>query len=72
MKNFFKHFCIIFCAIIFSCDDKEASLEELNISPQIEYFSNDVTEWQIASGSTIDAEAKVWTTDNEFCYCRFK
>jgi len=68
MKNLYKHFCLIFCVIIFSCDDKEASLQELNSSPQIEYFSSDITEWQVVSGVTIETEAKVWTPDNNLNY----
>ena len=67
MKSVLKYFCIIFATLIFSCDDKDAALEDLNVAPQMQYFSTELGEWQPAIGF-IAGYAKVWTPDNNLNY----
>lgn len=68
MKNFLKYCSLILCVLIFSCDDKYASLAALNKSPQLEYFPNAEQGWLIAGGFIITGEAKKWTPDNNLNY----
>lgn len=68
MKLFSKYFCLIFFIIVMSCDDKDASLSELNVSPNLEYFTNDSNGWNNINGSIIQGHAKVWTPANNLNY----
>jgi hypothetical protein len=67
MKNILITLGILF--FIISCDDKELALEELNLAPELEYFSRTTTQWENVIDSEIVVDsAKVWTEQNNLNY----
>ena len=67
MKNILITLGILF--LIISCDDKELALEELNLAPELEYFSRTTTQWEnVIDSEVVVARAKVWTEENNLNY----
>lgn len=67
MKNILITLGILF--LIISCDDKELALEELNLAPELEYFSRTTIQWEnVKDSEVVVARAKVWTEENNLNY----
>jgi len=69
--NSFKTLIIlsILCIAFSGCDDKELSLEDLNIAPELQYFSRSTSQWEtVGSNNRIIDSAKVWTITNNMNY----
>ena len=65
-----KALCIISALVyLIGCDDKETSLEDLNIAPSLEYFTRSSTQWEeVVKAETIIDSSKVWTLENNSVY----
>ena len=57
----------VFAIVFVSCDDKIDSLELLNTSPELEYFSRSTTNWKYATDMVSDS-AKVYNELNNANY----
>lgn len=62
-----KKLALLLSLLLVQCDDKIPSLEELNLAPELEYYSRSTTNWTTANDTIIDI-AKVYTIENNINY----
>ncbi len=70
MKNKLNYILLfIITGVLFSCDDKIRELDELNTSPEFQYFRKSSINWEIPNQEVpISDSAKVFTISNNSTY----
>ncbi len=68
MKNIFKTFSlIIIVGVLYSCDDKIRSMDDLNLAPEFQFFRKGSVNWETPK-EIIKDSAKVWSSSNNASY----